>query len=71
MINISVGLDGQQRTWMLPKGLLSHHSEFFRAALEHDFKEGIERKVTLPEDDPRDFEIFVYWLHFQAVPSDF
>lgn len=71
MINITVGPAEQQRTWMLPKALLSHHSEFFRAALEHNFKEGIERKVTLLEDDPRDFEMFVYWLHFQGLPIDF
>ncbi|OCL01414.1 hypothetical protein AOQ84DRAFT_403051 [Glonium stellatum] len=63
-IEVVVGpYDATQRTWVLPKALLSYHSFFFRAACEHDFKERLENRVTLPEDIPEIFGLFVQWMY--------
>ena len=60
----------------MPEKLLKSQSEFFTAALEGGFAEGISKSVTLPEEDPNIFGYFVEWLfvgHDQsaAFESDF
>jgi hypothetical protein len=46
----------------LPITLLSHHSEFFRAAYNEPFEVEAKNRITLPECNPREFQIFVNWL---------
>jgi hypothetical protein len=48
--------------------LLTHYSEFFRAALNAGFKEAEEKCVKL-EEDSIFIEIFVYWLYYQSFPT--
>lgn len=43
--------------------LLCHVSTFFRAALEGGFEEAKEKRVTLTEEDPSAFKLFVLWLY--------
>jgi hypothetical protein len=57
--------------WSIPKALLSHHSEFFRAACNGPFKEGLENKITLQHCRPHVFEGFVHWLYFGKSPTSF
>lgn len=45
------------------KGILIRRSAFFRAALTGTFKEATEGTVTLQEDSPKVFEVFVSWLY--------
>ena len=52
---------------MLPKALLSHHSDFFRRACNSEFKEGIENRVYLPQDDPVEFDQFIEWMFLRKV----
>lgn len=47
------------------QNLLCGASTFFDAAFTSKFKEGSEKKMTLPEDDPEVFEAFVQWLYHQ------
>ncbi|KAH8643175.1 hypothetical protein IG631_00638 [Alternaria alternata] len=56
------------KNWVIPKALLSHHSEFFRAACDGPFKEGIENKITLHDCRPEVFEGYVHWLYFATLP---
>ena len=51
------------QTWSLPKNLLTHVSPFFAAALNGPFSESNSNKISLPEDDPAAFELFVQWLY--------
>lgn len=47
----------------LPKDLLSHYSTFFRAAIEHGFKEAEEGVFKLPEDEPEHFAVFREYIY--------
>ena len=58
---------GTTETWFLPKSLLSHHSTFFRSACNSQFKEGIESRMTLPNDNPGAFIRFVEWMYLGEV----
>ncbi|KAF2814003.1 uncharacterized protein BDZ99DRAFT_364756, partial [Mytilinidion resinicola] len=48
--------------WSLYESLLCQNSAFFRKELQGSFKEGKEKKLTLPDDEPEVFELFVQWL---------
>lgn len=45
------------------KGILIRRSAFFRTALTGTFKEATEGTVTLQEDNPKVFGVFVSWLY--------
>ncbi|KAL9101781.1 MAG: hypothetical protein Q9163_003000 [Psora crenata] len=53
----------QPCTWNIPKALLVHHSPFFAKALNGPFTEATTLSVTLPEDEPATFELFLNWLY--------
>lgn len=58
-----VGSEDNKKFWHLPEKLLKSKSQFFTAALEDGFAEGILKSVTLPEEDPDIFAYFVEWLY--------
>jgi hypothetical protein len=66
-MEVFVGTGKDIATWTIPKALLSHHSEFFRAACNGPFKEGLENRISLPDADPIVFQAFVRWLYFAAL----
>lgn len=69
VVTILVGPGGT--TWRLHENLLSSASDFFRSAFNSGFREALEDRLTLPEDDPQAFELFVRWLYARAaVPPD-
>lgn len=54
-------------TWRLHENLLSSSSDFFKSAFNSGFKETLDDQLTLPEDDPQAFELFVRWLYTRAM----
>ncbi|KAH3948663.1 hypothetical protein HBH70_071730 [Parastagonospora nodorum] len=64
---IIVGSD--QKRFVVHQGLLTHYSEFFRAALTGRFKEAEDKVVKLEDQSPRIFEVFVHWLYYQRFPD--
>ncbi|KAI9808907.1 MAG: hypothetical protein M1827_007132 [Pycnora praestabilis] len=60
---IQVLIGPTQTTYALPQTLLCQHSPFFLAALAHPFAESLSRTVTLPDDSPEIFELFVTYLY--------
>ncbi|KAI5360828.1 Putative BTB/POZ domain-containing protein [Septoria linicola] len=46
---------------------LLHKSDFFRVALNGRWKEGQERKIELPEDDPDVAAAYIEWLYSNVV----
>lgn len=48
----------------MPKRLISHHSPFLAAACDGDFKERCDNLITLPDEDPTIFALFVEWLYY-------
>ena len=59
---MTVGPQGAATTWHLPKALLTHKSPFFAAALNGSFAEAKMNSVTMPDDDPNIFRLWVQWL---------
>ena len=59
---MTVGSQDAATTWHLPKALLIHQSPFFVAALNGSFAEAKLDSVTMPEDDPNVFRLWVQWL---------
>ncbi|CAN9083767.1 unnamed protein product [Alternaria sp. RS040] len=70
-MEVVVSHGSETQNWVIPKALLSHHSEFFRAACNGRFKEGIENKITLHDCWPEVFEGFVQWLYFATLPVEY
>lgn len=69
-IEITVGPKDEEVSWILPKSLLTHHSKFFDAALNGTFAESNSRSVTMPEDNPDAFRLFVQWLYIGDIMID-
>ena len=59
---MTVGPEENAAIWYLPKKLLTNVSSFFTAALKGGFSEAKTNSITLPDDDPKAFELFVQWL---------
>lgn len=55
---------------MLAKRLLTQHSVFFNDALNGRFAESSSRSMTMPEDSPETFRIFVQWLYLGDIKTD-
>ena len=49
--------------------MLTHYSGFFRGALNGNFHEAKTKTVTLADDNPTTFELFVHWLYYQDFPN--
>ncbi|KAF5545449.1 speckle-type POZ [Fusarium phyllophilum] len=58
------------------KAIVCPRSSFFTAACSGNFKEGLENKINLPEDDPTVVREMVYYLYnldlvgYEFVPED-
>lgn len=59
----------EEKKFVVHEHLLTHYSDFFRAALTGDFKEAEDKIVRLEEEDPTVFEFFVHWLYYQRFPD--
>lgn len=66
-----VGLPDQSTTWYLPRQLPTCHSPFFAAALDDRFAEAYFMIVSLPEDEPAVFGLFVQWLYLGHCKVDY
>lgn len=69
-VAVSVGAGQRTQKWHLPKNLLTNVSPFFAAALTGSFAEAFSNSITLPEDDPGAFEVFIHWLYVGIYDSD-
>ncbi|MCJ1380163.1 hypothetical protein MMC17_003266 [Xylographa soralifera] len=55
--------------YLVRKGLLiSRCPEFFGLGLEGEFSEAQTNILILPEEDPGVFELFIHWIHQDAIP---
>lgn len=66
---VDVGSYEERQTFDVHEDLLKAHSRFFCAALNKEWKEGQERKVSLPEDDPEHFELSYHFLYTGRIYS--
>ncbi|KAK5697052.1 hypothetical protein LTR17_024046 [Elasticomyces elasticus] len=64
MVTVCVGTGEEAREFHVHDEILKRHSDFFKAALAGDrWQEGVERKVSLPEDKPEVFEGFQCFIY--------
>lgn len=54
-------------TFTAHESLLCESSPFFRAALEKQWKESMEKKIYLPEDDPAVLNACLQWLYGHMI----
>ena len=64
-VDIYVG--PSRKHWNLPKKLLWHHSPFFAKAFNGNFREGIEGRIELREDDIAAFRLLVRWMFTNTI----
>ncbi|KAF1960296.1 hypothetical protein CC80DRAFT_385944, partial [Byssothecium circinans] len=55
--------------FVVHEALLIRYSKFFRAALTNGMKETQEKAVTLADEGPETFELFVHWLYYRRFPD--
>jgi hypothetical protein len=67
-VTIYVGPERVQ--WILNEDLLCDRAPFFQAAFKSDFREGREKTMELPEDDPKAFAKFVDWVYTNRILCD-
>ncbi|KAK5165651.1 hypothetical protein LTR04_001090 [Oleoguttula sp. CCFEE 6159] len=63
IIHVQLGSGATAKEYAIHKGLISHHSLFFRKALNGYFREAAENRVTLDDEGPAVFHIFYLWLY--------
>lgn len=61
-IAVRVGVAADQRTWHVPKKVLTTNSTFFATLLYGDFAEKDAKTVTLSEVHSENFQVWVKWL---------
>lgn len=66
---IVVGNAEIQQEFFVHKRLLCERSQYFCRMLQGGFREAREGVVSMPEDCPLAFEVFVNWLYAGFVPS--
>ncbi|KAF2234753.1 hypothetical protein EV356DRAFT_514890 [Viridothelium virens] len=64
-ITVLVGPEAQR--FVIHENALRSKSRFFEAALSKPWAEARERRVTLPDDDPEVFKLYVQWLYTDRI----
>ncbi len=64
----NVGQDPVQ-TFTIHESLLLERSEFVRAAVTGEWKEGQERLIVLPHQEPETFALYQQWLYIGTITS--
>lgn len=70
VISVEVGTGNDKKKFGVHRGLICHHSSYFKAALLGDFKEAHEKHVALPEDDPEVFRVVFTWLYTRRLVGE-
>lgn len=55
------------KSFVLHRNVACARSEFFRACLGGDWKESVDARVELPEDDPDVFQLYTQSLYVSPV----
>lgn len=66
MITVHAGPD-PSTPFLVHEGVVKESSEFFKAALNKQWKEGTERKIDLPDDCPHVVADYIEWLYSKEI----
>ncbi|TGO79485.1 hypothetical protein BELL_0031g00200 [Botrytis elliptica] len=67
MVDIHVGKDEGSGHFQLHKSILCEKVPYFEKMFNGNFEEGTTNSATLPEDDPKAFNILVSWIYSDQV----
>jgi hypothetical protein len=67
---VTIYVGAEKQGWVLNEELLCDRVPYFKAAFSSAFKEGMEKTMELPEDNPRAFAVFVEWLYTNEIRCD-
>lgn len=69
-LTVLVGRDGNVEEFTAYKSYLTKSSEFFRAAMNRDWKEAQENSVTIQDHEPETFDAYLGWLYSANISLD-
>lgn len=61
-VSLKVLVGPEKTEFYIPKGLICGKSKFFKAACNEEWESGKTNTVTLEDDDPKLFSIFLTWV---------
>ncbi|KAF2435921.1 hypothetical protein EJ08DRAFT_692493 [Tothia fuscella] len=68
---VTIEVSPEKKLFQIHKGLICHHSEYFRGAFKGGFKESESKLVTLKEEvDHLAFQAFYQWLYTGKIRDD-
>ncbi|KAI8939496.1 hypothetical protein NX059_003267 [Plenodomus lindquistii] len=66
-IQVCIGKEGDRETFNIHESIITIRSVFFKNAMSGNWKEAMDRKVSLPEDDANTFRVYVHLLYTGIV----
>lgn len=60
---VQIFIGPERKEYSVHKTLITSTCDFFDKGFDGRFKEGVENKMSLPEDDSNTFETFVNWMY--------
>ncbi|KAF1843600.1 uncharacterized protein K460DRAFT_396866 [Cucurbitaria berberidis CBS 394.84] len=69
ILQVKVGQGGDEQTFWVHQNILASRSEFFKRATNGKWLESDERLVTLPEDKPDIFSLYLNHLYTKRIPT--
>ncbi|KAF2117803.1 hypothetical protein BDV96DRAFT_597677 [Lophiotrema nucula] len=67
LVNVKIGPDKTE--YLLHRCFLIHHSEYFRKALQGDWKEAQDNEIVLEDVETGTFNVFVNWVYTRKLPK--
>ncbi|TVY32187.1 hypothetical protein LOCC1_G008823 [Lachnellula occidentalis] len=65
---VTIHVGPKEKAFAIHKDLICNRSDFFSKAFNGPFKEGVDGKMHLPEDDPQAFSAVVAWMYRDQLP---
>lgn len=69
-VTVGGGGDFEVQKFVVHEAQICHYSTFFKAACKKEWKASETAEITLSEDDPEIFELFVNFIYHQQLKSD-
>jgi hypothetical protein len=68
-VEVIVGKNEDKQTFWIHRGIVCERSAFFKGALGGTWREAIDQKIHLPEDDPKIFALYQHLIYNGTLPT--
>jgi hypothetical protein len=69
VLTVVVGEGDGKREFVVHEELICESSDFFRGAMSGEWKEAGDRVVSLPDDDPDVFALYLQAIYVRVLPA--